>query len=323
MSPPSSSGATFDTGLWLDAPDAMEAIARRRALGTLAAEEDERLRSFVEQGFLTLRLDDDAPLDALLEDVETLWRTRPGDVAFACDSPPRPMSEAATEERRPSYRLHDIHSHSAAALGLYLYPEIYRWIRLILDQEPVAIQSLFFEWGSQQLLHRDPVVVPTGRPGHLVAAWIALEDIHPDSGALCYVPGSHRYPYFEFAPGEHMLDGSRTTPQQVEAALAWDEDQCRRLGLEPRLFTPKKGELLIWHASLRHGGGPLADRSRTRRSFVVHYSTRASYRSRANTVLIDGEPRILDTHELLEVDGRAGFDNPARAVTGGLERGPP
>lgn len=31
--------------------------------------------------------------------------------------------------------------------------------------------------------------------GFLVAAWIAFEDIHPDSGPLVYYPGSHQLPY--------------------------------------------------------------------------------------------------------------------------------
>ena len=307
-----SEGTDLETGLWLDAVGAARAIEHRLESGELDEDEATRLLGFVKEGYLTLQLERGETIDALLEDVETLWQRRPEDVVFACDSPARPLSTATLQERRPSYRLHDFHSHSQAALRLYLLPEIFHWIRLILGEEPVAIQSLFFEWGSQQVLHRDPVVVPTARPGHLLAVWIALEDIHPDSGALCYVPGSHRYPYFEFAPGQFMYDALRGTPHQVEAALAWDQDHCQRLGLEPRLFTPKKGEALIWHASLRHGGGPLSDPSRTRKSFVVHYSSRSSYRSRASTLVVGGEERIVETDRLLELDGCVGFDNPVR-----------
>jgi len=32
--------------------------------------------------------------------------------------------------------------------------------------------------------------------GYLVGAWVAVEDIHPDSGPLVYYPGSHRLPYY-------------------------------------------------------------------------------------------------------------------------------
>ena len=31
------------------------------------------------------------------------------------------------------------------------------------------------------------------RPLNMLTAWIALEDIHPGSGELLYVPGSHRF----------------------------------------------------------------------------------------------------------------------------------
>ena len=102
-------------------------------------------------------------------------------------------------DRRGGCRIHDIHSHCPAALALYLDRQIFDWVRLFLGEEPVAIQSLYFEYGSEQALHRDPVVVPIQSHGHMIAAWIALEDIGPDCGPLIYVPGSHRLPYFETA----------------------------------------------------------------------------------------------------------------------------
>jgi hypothetical protein len=83
------------------------------------------------------------------------------------------------------------------------------------------------------------------------------------------------------------------------------------------LFTPRRGQALIWHASLRHGGSPVRDPARSRRSFVVHFSTAGTYPLRSITV---AEPRpdggddfrIWETDRLLERDGRRGFDNPLR-----------
>ncbi len=148
----------------------------------------------------------------------------------------------------------DIKICKEAALALYLDRQIFAHVGRLFGEEPVAIQSLYFEFGSQQALHRDPVVVPIHEPGHMIAAWIALEDISPDCGPLLYVPGSHRLPYCELAPGEYQFDGRRMGPEVVERGLAWEAEQYRRHGLESRAFTPRRGEVLLWHASLTHGG---------------------------------------------------------------------
>lgn len=308
-------GMVLDSGLWIDAPDVLERIEARRARGEINTAQAAGLRHFAEHGYLIVDLANGSThADELLVGLERLWRERPFDVAYAYDSPPRRMSGADPAlHRRPKHRLHDIHSHVDAALELYLEAELLAWTRLILGQQPVAMQSLFFEFGSQQVLHRDTVVVPTGVPGHLIASWIALEDIDPGSGALKYVPGSHRLPYYEFAPGVYEFDASRMGAAEIEAATAWDNEQAEAHGLVPQLFTPRKGQALLWHASLRHGGGPVEDERLTRKSFVVHYSTAATYPVRAITVQEDdGAMVVWETTTKIEREGDCGFDNPLR-----------
>lgn len=313
-------GIVLDSGLWLDQPDAKARIDARHAAGTIDAGQAERLRDFVDHGYMVLDLDVEPELlDAVVDGVDRLWRERPADLAYACDSPARPMRRAdPATERRKRYRIHDLHSHVPAARALYLHPQIHREIQAILGEHAVAIQSLFFEYGSEQMLHRDPVVVPTGAPGHLLAAWIALEDISPECGALVYVPGSHTLPYYAFGPGQYMYDASTMGDAEAQAAFAFDEAQCQRHGLEPKLFTAKKGQALIWHASLRHGGSPVRDPDLTRKSLVVHFSAADTYRERGITVFdaveteggVEERPRIMMTDRVLREDGCAGYDNP-------------
>lgn len=312
----------LESHLWLDQPDAARRIEERQRRGELNAEQAERLRFFAEEGYLTLQLDVDPELlDAVIAGADRLWRDKPTDIAYASDSPARPLTRAdEAGDRHTRYRFHDLHSHVPAAFELYLSPQIFTYVKLILGDDAVAIQSLYFEYGSEQVLHRDPVVVPTGAPGHLLAAWIALEDISPDCGALIYIPGSHRLPYYEFAPGQYEFDAQTMGAEEIAAATAFDDEQARQHGFEPKLFTAKKGEVLIWHASLRHGGAPVRDPSQTRKSFVVHYTTHGSYASRSITVFdsleADGEaverPRIMETDTLLDHRGCRGFDNPMR-----------
>jgi hypothetical protein len=160
---------------------------------------------------------------------------------------------------------------------MYLHPEIFRMVELILGEEAIAFQSLYFEYGSSQGLHRDPMFVRTNPAGHMVASWIALEDITPESGPLVYVPGSHRFPWFEFAPGTIEADGDKKKRFAFQLQL---KRLLEERNLEPQTFTCSRGDVFLWHAALVHGGQPVEQRERTRKSYVTHYSTAANYHSR-------------------------------------------
>jgi len=45
-------------------------------------------------------------------------------------------------------------------------------------------------------------------------------------------------------------------------------------------FSGKKGQVLLWHGMLIHGGAPIARRGTTRKSMVIHYSVRGADRGR-------------------------------------------
>ena len=309
--------------LWVDRPDALGRLAAWERQGEVAPEEATALRRFVEEGFLTFDAGLPAALfDEIQADVDSAWREKPADLAWTREGPLRSFAEAdPARDRGPSYRIADLHSHSKAARALYLWKPIFRYVERILGEPAVATQSLYFEYGSQQPLHRDPVFVQTKPPSALVAAWIALEDIHPESGPLVYVPGSHRLPYYQLSPGEHRFDHRRHGAAESEAMAAFDREQVARAGLPTEVLTCRKGEVLLWHHSLLHGGSVVADPSRTRKSFVVHFSTLADYKLRRQNFLEtvrgeDGRPigrqRIFETEAILEADGCRGFDSPLR-----------
>ena len=291
--------------LWLDREDADAQIARTE----LAADEAANLRKFARDGYFITHIDlgaaEAAEIDA---DVNRLWRDKPPDIAFAYDSPPLRFATAnEASQRKPRYRIHDMHSASPVARSLYVHPTLMRYASLILGDEAVATQSLYFEFGSQQPLHRDSIVVPTPVFGRLLASWIALEDIDPRSGALLYVPGSHKLPFFEFEPGQYMFDGRRMNAEQALAAMRYHDEECARRRLSAKMFEAKRGDVLVWHSALLHGGGPVGDEKLTRKSFVVHYSTMRHQPSREIAVVDGGVETVWTTRTL--IDGR-GFDNP-------------
>lgn len=299
--------------IWLDLPDAHEKIEQKRRAGTITAGEAAHLRQFADDGYFLFSTDlsaDDAK--AFENDVDRLWSERPANITVAYDTPPKRFRDAdSARDRKPKYRIHDIHSCSAVARRLYLDRRIHRWMQLILGEEPVATQSLFFEYGSQQALHRDSIVVPTPLFGHLAAVWIALEDIDPRSGALLYVPGSHKMPFYEFAPGQFVFDYARMGADDVAKAMRFHDEEMARRGLETKMFAPKRGEAFVWHSALMHGGGPVEDERLTRRSFVIHYSSRRTHPQRQAAVLTpSGTTEVWTTDEVLRGDGAIGFANP-------------
>ncbi len=307
------------TDRWLDQPDAHEQIDRRRDAGTISDTEATRLHQFVDDGFTMMSIDiDDAFAAAFEADIDRLWARRPADVAVSSFSGnPTSMYDFDAPEREPGYRIPDLHGHSERALELYLHPEIFRMVELILGEEAIAFQSLYFEYGSAQGLHRDPMFVRTNPAGHMVASWVALEDIAPDSGPLAYVPGSHRLPWFEFTPGTIEAGSDRTKRLEFQRRL---REQMQERGLEARAFTCRRGDVFLWHAGLVHGGQPVANRQLTRKSYVTHYSTAANYHSRRASMKVrdgDGWRSVSrSTDEVLRRPGSRGLASPMVGYVG-------
>ena len=300
--------------LWVDQPEAAGRIEEKLAKGEISAEQGENLQHFVDRGYLTFSLDLDQKIcDQIDAEVERLWQDRPQDVAYAYQGLLTPFSEAESEHRKPTYRIADLQTHSEAALTLYLQRQIFDYVELIFGEPAVATQSLYFEWGSQQHLHRDPAYVHMTRASHLLAAWIALEDVGPDSGPLVFMPGSHRLPYYLNSSGQFAFDHSGDGDEEARRAEAWDRQRCREANLVREEFICRRGDVLIWHHSLLHGGAEPKDPSLTRKSFVVHFSTRSTMPGTQNTYRStagDQKLRHPTSQRLLTRDGCQGFDSP-------------
>jgi ectoine hydroxylase-related dioxygenase (phytanoyl-CoA dioxygenase family) len=313
----------LESDLWIDRPDAADELARRVDRGEISGVEATHLAHFLEHGYFVFRpAIDERLFDELLSDVDRVWREQPPDAAFAFHSLLTRFSGHDEASRRVGCRLGDFHGYSPAALALYLQPEIHRYARLILDEEVVAKQSIFFQWGSGQALHRDPIHVRVHPASHLVAAWIALEDISAGSGPLTYVPGSHRVPYQEFEPGRYFADIGKDGAAAIQALETADIERCRAAGLEARPFLARRGEVLIWHHSLLHGGSIPTDPEATRKSFVVHLSSLANTHEVGSTYVDPYLPRDPGepprsapyvSRRVITLDGCHGFEDPLRA----------
>lgn len=110
--------------------------------------------------------------------------------------------------------------------------------------------------------------------GYIISVWIPLEDIVPGSGELLYYPGSHRLPYvfnkdLNYKPSYWKINRHHHFAYEAKVQQLIEEHQLR-----PEHYLPRRGDMLIWHANLLHGGSPRKDESQTRKSLVMHYFAR-------------------------------------------------
>lgn len=166
-------------------------------------------------------------------------------------------------------RIIDIESHSPLATELMLHPIVARFLSALYGgHKPTCIQTLTYEQSSEQGAHSDKFLVspPTVGPNYdrntLAASWIACEDADEANGALIIYPGSH------------LIAKKRLGDEIANYAeyVAHLENECAKAGCAPKLFEARKGDILFWDGDFVHAGGPIKDRTRTRKSLVSHYA---------------------------------------------------
>ncbi len=150
-------------------------------------------------------------------------------------------------------------------------PSLIGILSTLLGSNVSAFQSINFLTGSQQSTHSDAIHMTTFPNGNLIAVWIALEDIAVASGPLHFYPGSHKLPYFYNK--DYDNSGTKYTLGEYDYKVYESniKEKLASLSYEKKIFTAKKGDVLIWHANLLHGGEPVLNDALTRKSMVLHY----------------------------------------------------
>lgn len=161
--------------------------------------------------------------------------------------------------------------HSEVIRNIGNDKNLLEFLSVLMDGQAKLFQSINFINGSQQKTHSDSIHMTTYPLGGLLGVWIALEDIDENNGALHYIPGSHKLPYFLNSDYDNEGDRMRIGKKSYKAYEEFLEEKVKELGLKKEVFRAKKGDLLIWHANILHGGEPHLDKSRTRKSLVYHY----------------------------------------------------
>jgi ectoine hydroxylase len=240
---------------WIDQPDALERMAQHRDFQHFDARIQAQIRQFITDGYMVLEhLLPDADIEALNAEVDTHLNSGKAQFNFTGRKIFNFWEQSPLADER-----------------FFRHPELLRVLSFLLGREVMPFQSLNFTLGSEQRVHSDSIHMTTQPEGYMIAAWMALEDCSLDNGPLVYYPGSHRLPFVttqDYDSGNSFFalgaDSNRRYEDKIEEILAAQT-------FEKKHFIAKKGDVLIWHSNLLHGGSPIQRAGATRRSMVCHY----------------------------------------------------
>lgn len=164
--------------------------------------------------------------------------------------------------------------------ALATYRSLTEKIRYLIGAEPGLHLCLTGFQSTERRTHQDRYLNPENVGEKYIAAWIALDDVHHDAGPFEWVPGSHRWPVIERSKvWDQMrnLGQNPSLPTWPSDSQEWVGDACDdEVALRGKDFVPflaKKGDVLLWHASLLHRGSKPKNKALERRALIAHYSS--------------------------------------------------
>lgn len=161
----------------------------------------------------------------------------------------------------------DIHDYkkfpefSKCAKEIYTSLEIRNALTEITGFESFYLmQTMLFDANTETQSHQDCWYLDTVPNGHLLAAWIALEDIDERAGRFYVVPKSHFLDFYNNTPELSHDDWIA----RIKAYVAAHPEQVYAPALN-------KGDALFWNSHTIHGALPNKDPSLSRKSLTAHY----------------------------------------------------
>ena len=278
-------------GLWIDRADWSDLLARKHRRGELSDAMADAIFRFVRDGFIVISgAVPDEVVDALNRAIDDFWRSPPTGLLMETFEPEGQMRVVPLDVtyRAGRTKMLDLYAVSSAARLAILSSKAIPFLTAIFEDVPKTFQGLTFWNGSQQAMRKDTAYVRVaGNKLALAASWLALEDVQPGSGALEYYAGSHRSPHFLFGGTDKWIGTHHDEHERFLQSLHADAE---REGYPRGAFAGHKGDVLIWHADLAHGGAKVTRAGLSRRSLVTHYCPAAAepfYRGRAQHKVLD------------------------------------
>lgn len=263
-------------GLWTDETNALDILDGKREIGQITQAQADLLSRWIRDGYVVLeQAIPHALIDAAERDLDKAFAGGFPEMRFECHKVDPGLIPWKKEILGNAGKSIDIHHFSPACRNVMFADAISDFFALIFESRAFATQSLGFLRGSGQEGHQDSAYVPFTIPRRFAATWVALEDVTVGAGELFYYPGSHRFPDFLYGGrfksiAEATRSGYTVERAEVEQHVTSLRNRAQSLGIDKKILAAKRGDVLVWHADLVHGGNPVSA-DITRKSLVTHY----------------------------------------------------
>ncbi len=149
---------------------------------------------------------------------------------------------------------------------------VLNFLELTYQRKPLPFSTINFIASTEQPLHSDYWHFGSIPERYLCGVWIAMEDIHEDSGPLQVVPNSFSLPNINQEKlGLNIPKNLKILKDNYSIYEDFIRNQIKELKLKPEPIIIKKGQCLVWSANLLHGAFKRKNKKLTRKSMVTHY----------------------------------------------------
>jgi ectoine hydroxylase-related dioxygenase (phytanoyl-CoA dioxygenase family) len=243
---------------WVESPFFYQLLSN----SDLTAEQREQAIQFHEKGYVVLDLE---LTDDFLKHVI--------DEMYAAVTRDTVTKQAEFYTYSDSPRIFEEWRNSDAIRELCLNKKLIDTLEFLYAKEALPFSTINFIKGSNQPLHSDAIHFHTIPQLWMSGVWVALEDTTLENGTLNIVPGSHRWPVFDYDSlklphPDTMKDGEK------ENYRIYEEFVRKLVDANHAQIVPvplRKGQALIWAANLLHGGMQIVDENSTRLTQAIHY----------------------------------------------------
>jgi ectoine hydroxylase-related dioxygenase (phytanoyl-CoA dioxygenase family) len=217
---------------------------------------------FNNNGYLIFNINDNKLIDKVVKDVKNIIKNK------------KYKTNSEIYSYNDSPRIVESFKYSQNCKLLAVHKIIKNTIKIIYGEKPLAFSTINFIKSTQQPLHSDYVHFATIPELKLVGSWVALEDIHPDSGPLQVVPRSHKLKIFNY---QKDIDYSEPTnleniKKNYKRYEKWVLKLIKKKNLKPMTPKMKKGDCIIWDANMLHGSPVCKNNKLSRMSQVTHWA---------------------------------------------------
>ena len=243
---------------WVESPFFYQLLEQEN----LTIEQKEQLIHFHELGYIIIDLElSEEFLNRVVEEMYSAIRR---------DNTTK-QSEFYTYSNSP--RIFEEWRNSDSIRELCLNTKLISTLELLYNKEAFPFSTINFIKGSNQPLHSDAIHFHTIPQLWMSGVWVALENTTLENGTLNIVPGSHRWPVFDYdslkLPHPDSIEDGEKENYRVYEEFIRQLVEAQRGEILP--VPLKKGQALIWAANLLHGGMKIVDENSTRLTQAIHY----------------------------------------------------